>query len=110
MVWYYPKGVANILSQYRMAACSKWNINYSTDRFHKTGNPKDLSYHCTTQEGIKCLFVPNPQGLHVLDASDNFLLVIQIPDMFLEKEYLITVLTMELQCGQNATLEKDLLK
>ena len=46
--------------------------HYSTDRFHKTGNPKDLSYHCTTQEGIKCLFVPNPQGLHVLDASDKF--------------------------------------
>jgi len=33
----------------------------------------------------------------------NFLLVIQIPDIFLEKEYLITVITMELQCGQNAT-------
>jgi len=40
----------------------------------------------------------------------NFLLVIQISDMFLEKEYLITVLTMELQCGQNATFEKDVLK
>ena len=37
----------------------------------------------------------------------DFLLMIQIPEMFLEKEYLTKVLMMELQCGQNATVTKD---
>ena len=30
-VWYYPDGVANILSQHKLVVDSNWKINYSTD-------------------------------------------------------------------------------
>ena len=52
-VWFYPEGVANILSQFSMAACSKWAIDYSTKRFYKTGDYKDLAFFVTTNEGRK---------------------------------------------------------
>ena len=31
VVWFYPEGVANVLSQYRMAVFSRWEIKYDTD-------------------------------------------------------------------------------
>ena len=41
-VWYYPEGVANIISQHRMVVNSGWNINYSTNKFRLTGKTNDL--------------------------------------------------------------------
>ena len=69
-MWYYPEGVANILSQHRMITCSKWKINFSSDLFYKTGNVKDLTYDCVTSEGLKVQFVPSDQGLYVKDCSE----------------------------------------
>ena len=70
-VWYYPQGVDNILSQRRMAACSKWKISYSTELFHNTGDAIDLCYEVLTKEKIKCRFVPTPEGFHALTVDRN---------------------------------------
>ena len=64
-MWYYPKGVANILSQFRMIAYSRWMITFDTSKYNKSGNIEDLSYNVTTQEGVKYKFSPMPQELHV---------------------------------------------
>ena len=68
-VWFYKKGVANILSQYRIATLSKWIIKYSTKRFHQTRRVKNLSYDVVTTEGIKCRFKLMPERLHVYEVS-----------------------------------------
>ena len=44
-VWFYPKGVANILSQHRMVVNSGWDVDYSTKLFRKSGDIKDLKYN-----------------------------------------------------------------
>ena len=31
VVWFYPKGMARMLSKYRMDECSKWSMSCSTD-------------------------------------------------------------------------------
>ena len=64
-VWYYPDGVANILSQFRMIAHSKWRMTYDTAKYHKSGNIEDLCYDVITSEGHRCKFIPTRQGLHV---------------------------------------------
>ena len=69
-VWFYPPGVANILSQYRMAVFSNWDIEYSTKRFKKLGDVRDLSYNCVTSEGVEVRFDPTEQGLHVMDCTN----------------------------------------
>ena len=71
-VWYYPEGVANILSQHRMVVNSGWDIEYSTKEFRKTNNLSSLKYECVTAEGVKCTFSPNKEGLHVLDCTKYF--------------------------------------
>ena len=71
-VWFYPKGVANILSQYRMVVNSGWDVDYSTKLYRKSGNMKDLKYDCFTSEGVNVTFTPNKQGLHVLDSRKYF--------------------------------------
>ena len=70
-VWFYPEGVANILSQFSMAAYSKWTIDYSTKRFHETGDYKDLAFFVTTNEGRKCKFTPTSNGLHAMTVKKN---------------------------------------
>ena len=65
MVWFYPGGVANILSQFRMIVCSKWRMTFDTAKYHKSGNIEDLSYNVTTHEGFQCKFQPTAHGLHV---------------------------------------------
>ena len=64
VVWYYPKGSANVLSQYRMITLSRWSVHYSTDRYKNTGNPTDLAYVCTTTQKKVLRFTPTSQGLH----------------------------------------------
>ncbi|OEU10337.1 hypothetical protein FRACYDRAFT_247347 [Fragilariopsis cylindrus CCMP1102] len=71
-VWYYPEGVANILSQHRMVVNSGWDIEYSTKRFRKTKDLSSLKYDCVTAEGVECTFSPNKEGLHVLDCTKYF--------------------------------------
>ena len=71
-VWYYPEGVANILSQHRMVVNSGWDIEYSTKRFRKTKDLSSLKYDCVTAEGVECTFSPNTEGLHVLDCTKYF--------------------------------------
>ena len=70
-VWFYPHGVANVLSQFSMATHSRWSIGYSTKRFHKTGNFDDLSFFVTTNEGRKCKFSPTTDGLHAMNIDKN---------------------------------------
>ena len=77
LVWFCPKGVANILSQFRMVVCSEWRMTYDTQKYHRTGDIDDLSYHVTTPEGHNCKFSPTPQGLHIFkmkkrDGNDVF--------------------------------------
>ena len=50
-VWLCGDGVANILSQHRMAVCSKWQIYYNADEFESSGDPQDLCYHVITPQG-----------------------------------------------------------
>jgi hypothetical protein len=71
-VWYYPNGVANILSQHRMVVNSGWDIDYSTKEYRATKNISSLRYNCVTSEGIVCTFTPNKDGLHVMDCSGHF--------------------------------------
>jgi hypothetical protein len=71
-VWYYPEGVANILSQHRMVVNSGWNIEYSTKKFRETKNISSLKYDCITSEGVVCSFVPNKDGLHIMDCTKYF--------------------------------------
>ena len=71
-VWYYPNGVANILSQHRMVVNSGWDVEYSTKEYRRTQNEQDLKYDCITSEGVKLSFTPNKDGLHVLDCSKYF--------------------------------------
>ena len=56
VLWFYPEEVANIFSQCRIAAYSKWSIACDTDRYHKTGIDKDLCYDVKTNEGVVCNF------------------------------------------------------
>ena len=71
-VWYYPEGVANILSQHRMITLSKWRVKFDSDLYYRTGNKLDLCYNCITGENVKVKFTPTDKGLHVLDCSDYF--------------------------------------
>ena len=71
-VWFYRDGVANILSKYRMVVYSMWDICYSTRTYRRTGDVRDLSYNCTTSEGVEIKFTPTIKGLHVFDASSYF--------------------------------------
>ena len=70
IVWYYLKGVANILSQFMMALHGVWDIEYSTKTFNKTGIIEDLCFNVMKEEGFKCTFDPTSKGLHV-HASDK---------------------------------------
>ena len=72
VVWYYPEGAANILSQHRVITQSKWRVRFDSDLYYRTGNRKDLCYNCTTGEGVKLQFTPNEKGLHVLECADYF--------------------------------------
>ena len=71
-VWFYPDGVANIISQHRMVVHSGWDIEYSTKAYRKSGNIKDLKYDCVTSEGVKVSFLPNEDGLHIMDCRKYF--------------------------------------
>ena len=72
IVWYYPEGAANILSEFRMITRSSWDIEYSTKKFRVTGNPADLAKEYTTKEQRMVRFLPTVQGLHVMDCSKFF--------------------------------------
>ena len=71
-VWYYPAGVANILSQHRMVVNSNWDVEYSSRSYKKSLNVNDLRFDCTTSEGIKVSFSSTSDGLHVLDCTRYF--------------------------------------
>ena len=71
-VWFYPNGVANILSQHRMVINSGWDIEYSTKAYRQSRDIRDLKYDCVTSEGVKVTFAPNKEGLHILDCRKYF--------------------------------------
>ena len=71
-VWFYPKGVANILSLNRMIKKSGWDIDFSSRGWRTTNNAHDLAYRCETAEGVKVEFLPTEQGLHVMNCSEYF--------------------------------------
>ena len=71
-LWFYPKGMADILSQHRMVVNSECDVDYSTKSYSKSGNIQDLKYDCVTSEGVNVTFTPNKQGLHVLDCREYF--------------------------------------
>ena len=71
-MWFYPDGVANILSQNKLVIDSKWKMYYSSDRYYQTNNVLDLSYRGMTSEGRKVTFVPTTEGLHMMDCSEYF--------------------------------------
>jgi len=71
-VWYFPSNVANILSQHRMVVNSGWDVDYSSKLYRKTLNVNDLTFNCTTNEGIQVSFSSTPDGLHTMDCSSYF--------------------------------------
>jgi len=54
-----------------MVTLSKWEIDYSTHSYRKSGDVKDLSYNVVTSEGVKYQFRPTPEGLHVFDIDPD---------------------------------------
>ena len=48
VVWYFPDGVTNILSHFRMVILSGWDFNHSSAKFRETNDPKDLGIKYTT--------------------------------------------------------------
>ena len=66
IVWFFRDGVANIISQFRIAVHSKCDISYSTGDYKKSGRIEDLAYKVKTSEGIKCKFTPTEKGPYVL--------------------------------------------
>ena len=71
LVWHYPEGVANMLSQFRMIVHSKWKVYHSADKFHESGNINDLGFDVETPQGFRCKFTPTPQGLHVYHVNKD---------------------------------------
>ena len=65
LIWFYSKGVENILSQFCMVIYSKWQITYNTYKYHNSRNTKDLSYDLVTPEDFNCKFTPTLQGLYI---------------------------------------------
>jgi hypothetical protein len=51
---------------------SGWDIEYSLKIFRKTNDISSLKYDCITSEGVECTFIPNKDGLHVMDCSKYF--------------------------------------
>ena len=76
-----------------MVVNSGLSVNYSSDRFYKTGNPMDLLYNCETQEAMKLLFMSTEQSLHVLNSSKFFGL--NKPGMSLGRRSITMVLGMD---------------
>ena len=68
-VWYYPQGVANILSQFCMIVHRKWSIYCRTDTHHKTGKISDLGFEVVTPQGFRCKFSPTEQRLHACEVK-----------------------------------------
>ena len=71
-VWFYPDGVANILSMNKLIMGSGWDIDFSTRGYRRTNDVRDLAYKCETSEGVKVEFIPTQQGLHIMNCSDYF--------------------------------------
>ena len=68
-VWYYPKGVASMLSKFRMVVHSKWKMTHNTEACHKTKDVKDLSYDAMTPQWFEYKCIPNSQGLRVYKVN-----------------------------------------
>ena len=71
MVWFFRKGVANILSQFRIAVHSQWDISHNTTDYKRSERLDDLCYKVRTSEGIRCKFSPMSKGLHVARIDEN---------------------------------------
>ena len=71
-MWFYPNGMASILSQHRMVVYSGRDIEYSTKAYHKSGNIRALRHDCVTSEGMKVTFTPNEECLHTLGRRNYF--------------------------------------
>ena len=71
-VWFYPDGVANILSQNQLVVDRKEKNNCSTDQYYQTKNVLGLSCHYMTSKGRNVTFLPTPEELHVIDCSEYF--------------------------------------
>ena len=69
IVWFFDKGIANIVSQFWLAAYSKWHMSYNTNKFHHTRNGCNLYYEVTTQERVKCQFILTLKGLHAFTTD-----------------------------------------
>ena len=54
-----------------MAILNKWEIDYSTHSYRKSGDVKDLSYNMVTSKGVKCQFRPTLEGLHMFDVDPD---------------------------------------
>ena len=65
LVWCYPKGIANMLSQFYIVVHNKWRMPYDTINYRRSRDIDDLSYEVTTPEGFTCSFTRASQGLHV---------------------------------------------
>ena len=71
-MWYYPKGVRNKILKYQIPVFSKWDIHYTTYKFKKSGDDRDLVYKCRTSEGVEVKFERTEDNLHVMDCSKYF--------------------------------------
>ena len=65
-VWHYSAGVADILSQFRMATFIRWQISHDTTACRRTGDARESCYNVITNEEMKCKCMPTRNGLHDL--------------------------------------------
>ena len=65
LIWYYPNGVSNMLSQFCMVVHSKCRMTYGTRKYHRSGYINNLSYDVTTPNGCKFKFTSTSQGFQV---------------------------------------------
>lgn len=70
-VQFYKEDIANILLQFRIAACSRWCISFNNNRFQQIGLTKDLCYNIEMKQGIQCQFMLILEGLHTLQVDKN---------------------------------------
>ena len=70
-MWFYSRGVSNILFQFRMVVFSKWRVTHDIYKYHRSGNVDDLGHEVTTSSGFNCRFTPTKQGLCVHKTKDR---------------------------------------
>ena len=70
-LWFYSAGISNILSQFKMATCSRWQMSCDTSACSRTGYVRELCCNVINNGGRKYKFVPTRNDLHALVLNEQ---------------------------------------